>query len=93
MQSIAKVKRQINPKLKIDGILFTMVYSRTNEAKEIIASLRAHYGEKIKVFRYGDTLFRESRRNKRPGQEYLCSRQERQGRRRIPCADKGGVGD
>ena len=33
MQSIAKVKRQINPKLKIDGILFTMVDSRTNEAK------------------------------------------------------------
>lgn len=44
MQSISKVKRQI------DGILFTMVDSRTNEAKEIIASLRAHYGEKIKVF-------------------------------------------
>ena len=50
MQSIAKVKRQINPMLKIDGILFTMVDSRTNEAKEIIASLRAHYGEKIRVF-------------------------------------------
>ena len=50
MQSIARVKRQINPKLKIDGILFTMVDSRTNEAKEIIASLRAHYGEKIRVF-------------------------------------------
>ncbi len=50
MQSISKVKRQINPKLKIDGVLFTMVDSRTNEAKEIIASLRAHYGEKIRVF-------------------------------------------
>ena len=59
MQSIAKVKRQINPKLKIDGILFTMVDSRTNEAKEIIASLRAHYGEKIRVSRtkfYGRVL-------------------------------------
>ena len=50
MQSISKVKRQINPKLKIDGILFTMVDSRTNEAKEIIASLHAHYAEKIRVF-------------------------------------------
>ena len=50
MHSISQVKRQINPKLKIDGILFTMVDSRTNEAKEIIASLRAHYGEKIRVF-------------------------------------------
>lgn len=28
-----------------------MVDSRTNDAKEIIASLRTHYGEKIKVFR------------------------------------------
>ncbi len=33
MHSISQVKRQINPKLKIDGILFTMVDSRTNEAK------------------------------------------------------------
>lgn len=48
--TVQQVKRQINPKLKIDGILFTMVDSRTNEAKEIIASLRAHYGEKIRVF-------------------------------------------
>ena len=31
-------------------LLITMVDSRTNEAKEIIASLRAHYGEKIRVF-------------------------------------------
>ena len=50
MQSISKVKRQINPKLKIDGILFTMVDNRTNEAKEIITSLRFHYGEQIRVF-------------------------------------------
>ena len=50
LQTVQKVRRQINPKLKIDGILFTMVDSRTNEAKEIIASLRAYYGEKIKVF-------------------------------------------
>ena len=92
MQSIAKVKRQINPKLKIDGILFTMVDSRTNEAKEIIASLRAHYGEKIRVFKTEIPLFRPSRRNQRPGQEYLCPRQERQGRRRIPLTDEGGVG-
>ena len=50
LQTINKVRRQINPKLQIDGILLTMVDSRTNEAKEIIASLRAHYGEKIRVF-------------------------------------------
>ena len=50
MRSISKVKKNINPKLMIDGILFTMVDSRTNNAKEIISSLRSHYGEKLKVF-------------------------------------------
>ena len=44
MQSIAKVKRQINPKLKIDGILFTMVDSRTTLAREINALVRKTYG-------------------------------------------------
>lgn len=50
MRSISRVKRQINPNLKIGGILLTMVDSRTNEAKEIISSLRTHYGANIKVF-------------------------------------------
>lgn len=48
--TIAKVKRQINPSLNIDGILFTMVDNRTNEAKEIMASLKEHYGGKLRVF-------------------------------------------
>ena len=38
--SVAKVRRQINPTLKIDGILLTMVDNRTNNAKNIIAALR-----------------------------------------------------
>ena len=44
------MKRQINPKLQIDGILLTMVDNRTNFAKEIAALLRETYGSKIKVF-------------------------------------------
>ena len=36
--------------LSDDEATIIMVDSRTNEAKEIIASLRAHYGEKIRVF-------------------------------------------
>ena len=39
MGSVAKVRRQINPELKIDGILLTMVDSRTNNAKSIISAL------------------------------------------------------
>ena len=50
LQTINKVRRQINPKLQIDGILLTMVDSRTNFAKEISALLRETYGSKIKVF-------------------------------------------
>ena len=40
LQTVNKVKRQINPKLRIDGILLTMVDTRTNYAKEISALLR-----------------------------------------------------
>ena len=50
LQTVNKVKRQINPKLQIDGILLTMVDNRTNFAKEIAALLRETYGNKIKVF-------------------------------------------
>ena len=50
MQSIAKVKRQINPKLKIEGILLTMTDSRTNYGKQIDTLIRQAYGSKIKVF-------------------------------------------
>lgn len=35
LQTVNKVRRQINPKLKIDGILLTMIDNRTNYAKEI----------------------------------------------------------
>lgn len=50
MRSIARVKRQINPKLRIEGILLTMVDNRTNNAKAIISSLRSTVGENIRVF-------------------------------------------
>ena len=50
MHSISKVKRQINPRLRIDGILLTMVDSRTNNAKDIISSLRSSMGSNIRVF-------------------------------------------
>lgn len=50
LQTIAKVRRQINPKLKIDGILMTMVDGRTNNAKEITKLIRDTYGSKISVF-------------------------------------------
>ena len=50
LQSIQKVRRQINPKLKIEGILMTMTDSRTNYGREIDALIRQVYGSKIRVF-------------------------------------------
>ncbi|MFR6646989.1 MAG: ParA family protein, partial [Mediterraneibacter faecis] len=50
LRSVSMVKRQINPKLRIDGILMTMVMSRTNISKEITATVKSAYGQKIKVF-------------------------------------------
>ena len=50
LQTIGKVRKQINPKLKIDGILLTMVDNRTNFAKDISSLLRETYGGSIKVF-------------------------------------------
>ena len=47
---MSMVKRQINPKLRIDGILMTMVMPRTNISKEITATVKSAYGQKIKVF-------------------------------------------
>ncbi len=49
LSTINKVKRQLNPKLQIDGILLTMVDNRTNFAREIATLLRETYGSKIKV--------------------------------------------
>ena len=49
--TIAKVKRQINPQLKINGILLTMVDSRTNFARDISQLIRNTSGNNIKVFK------------------------------------------
>lgn len=50
LQTVQKVRRQINPKLKIEGILLTMTDSRTNYGREIDALIRQVYGSKIPVF-------------------------------------------
>ena len=50
LNTINKVRRQINPKLRIEGILLTMVDARTNDAKDISQLIRDTYGGKIKVY-------------------------------------------
>ena len=50
IKTIGKVKRQINPQLKIEGILLTMVDNRTNYVKDIDTMIRENYGSKVKIF-------------------------------------------
>lgn len=51
LETINKVKRQINPKLRIEGILLTMVDNRTNYSKDISNLIRESYGGKLKVYK------------------------------------------
>lgn len=50
LHTIATAKKQINPKLKIDGILLTMTDVRTKLSKHISYEVREAYGSHIKVF-------------------------------------------
>ena len=50
IKTIAMVKKRLNRKLQIMGILITMVDFRTNYAKDILTKLRISYGDKIKIF-------------------------------------------
>ena len=50
LQTVQKVRRQINPKLKIEGILLTMTDSRTNYGQQIDNLIRQAYGKHLKVF-------------------------------------------
>ena len=47
---ISKVKRQINPSLKIDGVLLTLVDGRTNLSKSTKEAIVNDYGKYLKSF-------------------------------------------
>lgn len=51
VQTISRVKKRINPNLKIDGMLLTLVDSRTNLAKSTVEALRENFGNQIKMYR------------------------------------------
>ena len=50
IKTIGRVKKQLNPKLKIEGILLTMVDNRTNYARDISLMVYDTYSASIKVF-------------------------------------------
>ena len=51
MKTIGKVQRQLNPNLKIDGVLLTLADMRTKLAKTTEDSLRENYGKHIRIFK------------------------------------------
>ena len=51
LHTIATAKKQINPNLKIDGILITMTDARTNLSRHIANEVREIYGQHIHVFK------------------------------------------
>ncbi len=50
IKTIGRVKKQLNPKLEIEGILLTMVDKRTNYAKDISQLVYDNYSSAVKVF-------------------------------------------
>ena len=50
LRSVSKVKRQINPNLRIDGILMTMVMPRTRITQTVISTVKSAYGRNIRIF-------------------------------------------
>ena len=50
IRTISMVKKRLNRKLAIEGILLTMVDFRTNYAKDIAAKVQETYGSQINIF-------------------------------------------
>lgn len=51
VKTVNKVKRQVNPRLSIGGILLTLVDNRTNIAKTMSAEIRANYSGLIPIYK------------------------------------------
>jgi chromosome partitioning protein len=51
MRTIGKVKKQINPPLKVDGVLITLADMRTNLARATADTLRKQYGGVLKTYK------------------------------------------
>ena len=61
LETVREIQAEVNPNLKIEGLLPTRYDSRTLHAREILDQTRGALGEEIRVF---DTVVRESVRFK-----------------------------
>ncbi len=51
LQTVSRVRKYINPNLRIDGILLTIVDNRINLAKSTVEALRENFGDHIEMYR------------------------------------------
>ena len=51
MKTINRVRRQINPTLKVDGVLLTLADMRTNIARMTVDTLQQQYGSMLKIYK------------------------------------------
>lgn len=51
MQTIGKVRKQINPSLKVDGVLLTLADMRTNLARITADTIREQYGSMLNIYK------------------------------------------
>lgn len=50
VKTIQRVKKYTNPRLVIDGIVLTLVNTRTNLSKQVMVTIRDNYGAVIRVY-------------------------------------------
>lgn len=53
IKTVGRIKRQLNPALRIDGIVMTMLDTRTNLSTEAAQAVRDDYGNLLRVFETG----------------------------------------
>lgn len=50
LQTVNRVKKHINPTLRIDGVLITLVDNRTNLSRDTVNTLRDRFGFAIRIY-------------------------------------------
>ena len=95
LQTVQKVRRQINPKLKIEGILLTMTDNRTNYGKQIRQPDPAvHTESNLKVFEQTIPTVSPCGGNQCGRKKHLCQ-YDSKGKvaEAYKSLDKGGAGE
>ena len=50
LKTVTKIHKQINPDLKIGGVLLTLVDKRTNLSKQVRDTINENYGQLVKIY-------------------------------------------